>query len=135
MNFVSFGDGKVEADQGQEVWFGNPQRGVQTGDEVGHLAKGYELSGVRVVPKKSAHVEKMAILTSNRQTPDPNVCYCQSLRSEMKINLLCPFCVEHLQVLFDDTYLLLLVSLVEVRYSHYLNSILSIYFLQLRTTA
>ena len=52
MNFVSFGDGKVEADQGQEVGFGNPQRGVQTGDKVGHLAKGYELSGVGVVPKK-----------------------------------------------------------------------------------
>ena len=52
MNFVSFGDGKVEADQGQEVGFGNPQRGVQTGDKVGHLAKGYELSGVGVVSKK-----------------------------------------------------------------------------------
>ena len=71
MNFVSFGDGKVEADKGQEVGFGNPQRGVQTGDEVGHLAKGYELSGVRVVPKKSAHVEKNGNFDFESSDPRP----------------------------------------------------------------
>ena len=66
MNFVSFGDGKVEADQGQEVGFGNPQRGVQTGDKVGHLAKGYELGGVWVVPKKKCvGWKKMPIWTPN----------------------------------------------------------------------
>ena len=72
MNFVSFGDGKVEADQGQEVGFGNPQRRVQTGDKVGHLAKGYELSGVGGGPKKSGQVEKrMEIWTSNPSDPRP----------------------------------------------------------------
>ena len=125
MNFVSFGDGKVETDQGQEVWFGNTQRGVQTGDEVGHLAKGYELSGVRVVPKKNAQVEKNGNLDFESVDFVLDLNVCQILRSEMKLNLLCPFCVEHLQVLFDDTYLLLLVSLVEVRSGHYLNSIIS----------
>ena len=52
VDLVPLGDGEVEADQGQSVGLGDAQRGIQAGNEVGHLVEIDELGGVGVVPKK-----------------------------------------------------------------------------------
>ncbi len=52
VDLVALGNGKIKADQGQEVWLWNTKRSVQTCDEVRHLVKADELSCVRVESKK-----------------------------------------------------------------------------------
>ena len=49
VDLVPLGDGQVKGDQGKLVGFGDAERRVQTGNEVGHLAKADELSGVRII--------------------------------------------------------------------------------------
>ena len=52
VDLVALGNGKVEADQGKDVGFWNPQRGVQAGYEIWHLVETDELGGMRIVSAK-----------------------------------------------------------------------------------
>ena len=49
MDFISSGDWKVEADQSQNIWFGDSQGCIQTSYEVRKLAEIDELCGMGIV--------------------------------------------------------------------------------------